>query len=180
MDEAARREVLEIARRTVEAVVSGGAPPRVAPVAEALKQHCGAFVTLKTHGRLRGCLGQFVAHEPLAEVIVEMAAAATRDERFAFDRLERDELKDLEVEVSVLGPLERIADPLDFELGVHGIYLRRGASTGCFLPQVAEETGWSKEEFLGHCAAGKAGLPQDAWKDPCTQVYRFACEVIRE
>ncbi len=181
MDEATRREALNIARETVKAVVCGAPRPRFEPVAEELKQHRGIFVTLKTGGRLRGCIGQFVAHQPLAEVIGEMAvAAATRDPRFTFDRIQPDEVDEVHIEVSVLGPLERIEDPLGFELGVHGVYLKHAKATGCFLPQVATEYGWSKEEFLSHCAAGKAGLARDAWKDSETEVYRFACEIIEE
>ena len=138
MDDAARTEVLRIAREAVVAAVRGEKPRKVEPVAPELDEHRGAFVTVKTHGRLRGCIGQFEATHRLVEVIQEMAvSAATRDPRFAFDRLTEAELPDVELDVSVLGPLEKIDDPLDFELGVHGIYLRRGFASGCFLPQVA-------------------------------------------
>lgn len=107
-------------------------------------------------------------------------SSALRDPRFIVDRLRPEELEDLTIEVSVLSPLQKIDDPLDFELGRHGIYLKRGVASGCFLPQVAEETGWSKEEFLTQCASGKAGLPADTWKDPATEVFRFTCEIIQE
>ena len=181
MDEAARKELLRIARDAVAAAVRHETPPRVDPVAPELNTPRGAFVTVKNHGRLRGCIGQFVAKLPLFELVQEMAvSAATHDPRFTFDRISPEEIPDLDVEVSVLGPLEKITDPLDFELGVHGIYIKRGFSHGCFLPQVAAETGWSKEQFLSHCAGGKAGLPDDAWKDPQTEVLRFTCEVVSE
>jgi len=181
MDDAARKELLEIARAAVAAAVRGETPPDVKPVSPELRKPLGAFVTIKNHGRLRGCIGQFVATEPLFELVREMAlAAATHDPRFTFDRITEGELSELHVEVSVLGPLEKIDDPLDFDLGVHGIYLKRGFSHGCFLPQVAAETGWSKEEFLSNCASGKAGLDPDAWKDPKTEVLRFSCEVVSE
>ena len=181
MDEAARKELLRIARDAVEAAVRGKKPPQAKPLAPELNVPRGAFVTLKTHGRLRGCIGQFVVKIPLFELVQEMAvSAATHDPRFACDRITPEELPDLDVEVSVLGPLEKIADPLNFDLGVHGIYLKRGFSHGCFLPQVAAETGWSKEQFLSNCAGGKAGLPDDAWKDPQTEVLRFTCEVVSE
>jgi uncharacterized protein len=181
MDDAARKELLRIARDAVAAAVRGKTPPEVKPVSPDLRAPRGAFVTVKTHGQLRGCIGQFVASVPLFEMVQEMAvSAATRDPRFTFERITPEELPDLDVEVSVLGPLEKIADPLDFELGVHGIYIKRGGSHGCFLPQVAAETGWSKEEFLSHCAGGKAGLADDAWKDPQTEVLRFTCEVVSE
>jgi uncharacterized protein (TIGR00296 family) len=74
--------------------------------------------------------------------------------------------------------LQRISDPLAFELGKHGIYVRRGLASGCFLPQVATETGWGKEEFLSYCCAHKAGLAADAWKDPQTEVYLFTAEAF--
>jgi len=181
VNEAARKELLEIAREAVAAAVRRQKPSDVKPVSPELQEPRGAFVTIKNHGRLRGCIGQFVAHEPLFEMVREMAvSAATHDPRFTFDPITRDELPELDIEVSVLGPLEKIRDPLDFELGVHGIYLRRGFASGCFLPQVATETGWSKEEFLSECAGGKAGLAPDAWKDPATEVMRFTCEVISE
>ena len=181
MDEAARAELLEIAREAVSAAVRGRKPAKTEPRSAELREPRGAFVTVKTRGRLRGCIGQFEATRPLVEIVREMAVAAVaRDPRFTWDRLTERELPDVEIDVSVLGPLETIDDPLDFELGVHGIYLRRGFATGCFLPQVATETGWTKEEFLSHCAAGKAGLDPEAWKDPATQVMRFTCEVVSD
>ena len=91
-----------------------------------------------------------------------------------------DELVDVDIEISVLSPLERIENPLDIELGKHGIDIQRGYAHGCFLPQVATETGWSREEFLGHCCRDKAGLAYDAWKDPKTEVRVFTAEVFGE
>jgi len=181
MEEPARKELLQIAREAVAAAVRGKKPPDVEPTLPQLHEPLGAFVTIKNHGRLRGCIGQFVVTAPLFVVVREMAvSAATRDPRFTFDPITPGELDALDIEVSVLGPLEKIDDPLDFELGVHGIHLRRASATGCFLPQVATETGWSKEQFLSRCAESKAGLSPEAWKDPATEVYRFTCEVISE
>ena len=68
----------------------------------------------------------------------------------------------------------------EVELGTHGIYIKQGYRSGCFLPQVATETGWSKEEFLCQCCAGKAGLSPYAWKDPRTEVLVFTAEIIEE
>jgi AmmeMemoRadiSam system protein A len=138
-------------------------------------------VTIRKHGQLRGCIGQFVAQEPLYHVVRNMAvSSATQDPRFMFNRLTAADLPEIDIEISVLSPLTRIANPLDIELGKHGIYIRRGPRAGCFLPQVATETGWSKEEFLGHCARDKAGLPADAWRDPSTEVYVFTAEILEE
>ena len=181
LDEMARSELLAIARQTVTATVTGQPWPPFQARHPELQEPRGVFVTLRTEGRLRGCIGCFEASQPLHEVVAEMAeSSALRDPRFILDRLRPEELEELTIEISVLSPLQKIDDPLDFELGRHGIYLKRGVASGCFLPQVAEETGWSKEEFLTQCASGKAGLPADTWKDPATEVFRFTCEIIQE
>ena len=146
----------------------------------ALTAPCGCFVTLKNRGRLRGCIGQFISDRPLIELVAEMAeASASSDPRF-FDQSASPsgDLGNLDIEISVLSPLERTDDPLSLRLGVDGIYIKRGYASGCFLPQVATETGWSKEEFLSYCCSHKAGLPPDAWKDPKTEVYLFTAEVF--
>ncbi|MDP6107847.1 MAG: AmmeMemoRadiSam system protein A [Candidatus Brocadiia bacterium] len=181
LSDSARKKLLGIARRAVEAVVSGRGSPAEAVDHAELQGKQGAFVTLKTHGRLRGCIGQFISDQPLWKTVRGLGVqSATEDPRFVGSRLTPAELAGLDIEVSVLSPLERIANPLDIELGVHGIHIRRGYRTGCFLPQVATETGWSKEEFLSHCCAGKAGMQPDAWKDPQTEVLVFTAEIIRE
>jgi AmmeMemoRadiSam system protein A len=178
-----RRALLEIARQSVHAAIRGAGRTQLvdAPEDPALGQPRGAFVTLKTAGRLRGCIGQFTADGPLWQTIARMArAAAVEDPRFIHERLRSEELDRLDIEISVLSPLQRTDDPLSLELGTHGIYVRNGPWAGCFLPQVATETGWSKEEFLTHCCAGKAGLRPDAWRDPATEVYLFTAEIIEE
>ncbi|MCU0915156.1 MAG: AmmeMemoRadiSam system protein A [Planctomycetes bacterium] len=179
MNEAQRQILLGTARDTVKAVVCGAPVSRSSSDDPLLTACCGCFVTLKTRGRLRGCIGQFTSDRPLIELITEMAeAAATKDPRF-FDRpLTVRDLDHLEIEISVLSPLARTVDPLSLRLGVDGIYIKRGYAAGCFLPQVAQETGWSKEEFLSQCCCHKAGLPPDAWKDPKTEVYLFTAEVF--
>jgi len=180
LSEKARRTLLDIARTTVEHAVRGKLTPRFDVDDPELQGHQGAFVTLKTHGQLRGCIGNFVASQPLWQVVRDMAdAAATRDMRFFGNQLTPGELPHLRIDISVLSPLTPVKDPLEaIELGTHGIYVRKGGRSGCFLPQVATETGWSKEEFLSHCCAGKAGLAPDAWQDPSTEVLVFTAEVF--
>ena len=169
----------KIARDTVTAVVCGTPRPELTSDDPALNAPCGCFVTLKTHGRLRGCIGQFISDRPLIELVAEMAeASAVKDPRFSGHRITARELDDLEIEISVLSPLERTDDPLSLRLGVDGIYIKRGYASGCFLPQVATETGWTKEEFLSYCCTHKAGLPADAWQDPKTEVYLFTADVF--
>ena len=179
MNETQKRELLRIARDTVCAVVAGKAPPSPSSDDPELTAWCGCFVTLKNHDRLRGCIGQFVSDVPLIDMVVQMAkASATSDPRFLTDPITSDELNDLDVGISVLSPLEKTDNPLSLRLGTDGIYIRRGRATGCFLPQVATETGWTKEQFLSYCCAHKAGLPADAWKDPQTEVFLFSAEVF--
>lgn len=174
-----QRTLLKIAIDTVRAVIGKKPLPKFEADAPELNAHCGCFVTLKNGPQLRGCIGQFVSDRPLTELVVEMAqASATGDPRFLDDPITAGELDKLDVEISVLSPLKRTNDPLSLCLGVDGIYIKRGWAAGCFLPQVATETGWSKEEFLSYCCAHKAGLAADAWKDPQTEVYFFTAEVF--
>jgi AmmeMemoRadiSam system protein A len=179
MNEAQRQTLLRIARDAVEAAVGGTPPAKHQPDDPALHALCGCFVTLKNRARLRGCIGQFISDRPLAELVAEMArASATGDPRFFANRITARELSELDIEISVLSALERTQDPLSLQLGTHGIYITRGGVSGCFLPQVATETGWTAEEFLSFCCSHKAGLPADAWKDPETEVYLFTAEVF--
>ncbi len=135
-----------------------------------LKQKCGAFVSLHKHGRLRGCIGHFGENVPLYEIVAEMArAAAFEDPRFA--PVQPEELDDIDIEISVLTPMRRIQSLDEFQLHRHGIYIRKGYRSGTFLPQVADEVNWTKEEFVGHCSQDKAGLGWDGWRDAELYVY---------
>ncbi len=179
MLEESKKELLEVVGRAVEAAVC--CEVFVAPAAKSpeLSERRGCFVTLKTAGALRGCIGMFVADKPLVEIAVEMAYSAVKsDPRFEHDRITPDELDELDIEVSVLSKLQKTDNPLSLKLGTDGIYIKKGWQTGCFLPQVATETGWSKEEFLSYCCSHKAGLSPDAWKQSSTEVYLFTAEII--
>ena len=135
-----------------------------------LKEKCGAFVSLHKQGRLRGCIGHFGEDTPLHEIVAEMArAAAFEDPRFM--PVTRDELDDIDIEISVLTPMRRIQSLDEFKLHRHGIYIRKGYRSGTFLPQVADEVNWTKEEFVGHCSQDKAGLGWDGWRDAELYVY---------
>ncbi len=179
MNKEQRHALLKVARDTVEAVITGKRIPVVEADDPDLASHLGCFVTLKNGEELRGCIGQFVADKPLVNMIVEMAkASAASDPRFFGDQVTADELPKIDIEISVLSELKKTTDPLSLRLGVDGIYIKKGYLSGCFLPQVATETGWTKEEFLSYCCSHKAGLPADAWKDPKTDVFLFTAEVF--
>ena len=106
----------------------------------------------------------------LHEIVAEMArAAAFEDPRFV--PLRREELDEIDIEISVLTPMRRIYSLDEFQLHRHGIYIRKGYRSGTFLPQVADEVNWTKEEFVGHCSRDKAGLGWDGWRDAELYVY---------
>ena len=135
-----------------------------------LNSKCGAFVSLHKFGRLRGCIGHFGEDYPLHEIVAKMAyAAAFEDPRFM--PVTSDELADIDIEISVLTPMRRIQSIDEFQLHRHGIYIKKGFRNGTFLPQVADEVNWTKEEFLGHCAQDKAGIGWDGWRDAELYIY---------
>jgi len=172
-------ELLEIARDAISSALNGAVLPCSSSynLTKMLMMPCGAFVTLNEGGRLRGCIGRFVAQEPLYEIIREMArAAAFEDPRFP--KVKKNEFDNINIEISVLSPLKKINSIDEFSLGNQGIYIKKGISSGTFLPQVAKETGWTKEEFLGHCAQDKAGLSWDGWKD--ADLYTYEAIVFNE
>ena len=173
-----RAVLLKTARKSIEeAFVGQRWLPEEKELTPALKAKCGAFVTLNLHGHLRGCIGSLTGVRPLYMTVAEMAcAAAFEDPRF--DPLSRRELGEVRIEISVLSPLRKITSVDELELGRHGILIVKDGHSGTFLPQVADETGWTKEEFLGHCSRDKAGLSWDGWKD--ADLYVYEAEVFDE
>lgn len=174
-----KKYLLKLARETITEFIGKGTipTPDQAQLNTTLKTPCGAFVTLNKNHQLRGCIGRFDASLPLYKVIQTMAiAAATQDHRF--ETVQYDEIKQLQIEISVLTPLKRIQSADEFTLGKQGIYIRKENASGTFLPQVASETGWNKEEFLGHCARDKAGIGWDGWKT--AELYTYEALVFGE
>ncbi len=171
--------LLKIARQSIYTYVTRGDIPVSAKekYSENLAVSAGVFVTLKSNNRLRGCIGNFMPDEALYKTVQDMAiAAATQDPRFA--AVSAKEVQNLEIEISVLTPLKKVSGPEDIVLGKHGIYIRKGTRSGTFLPQVATETGWSKEEFLGHCSQDKAHLDWEGWKT--AELYAYEALVFNE
>ncbi len=171
-----KKKLKEIATKTIEAVVKGKSPPEFKDLPERLKEPYGVFVTINKHGNLRGCIGHISADRPLYLACREMArAAALEDPRF--NPVSEKELPELEIEISVLTPLERVKDIKEIVIGRDGLVVRRGYYSGLLLPQVATEYGWDVIEFLEHTCE-KAGLPRDAYKMKDTEVYRFSAQVF--
>ncbi len=178
LSETERKKLISIARGSIESVLGDKPIPDFDVDEPSLKSPMGAFVTLRNRGSLRGCIGRLVADRPLYKVISEMAiAAATQDHRFSPVSL--PELEKIDIEISVLSPMKKMSSIEELTLGKHGILVREGPRSGVYLPQVADETGWSKEEFLRHCCMDKAGLEPDAWKRGA-DVFLFTAEVFEE
>ena len=179
LSRSAKEELLKIARQSIVTFVTTGKTTDFTIKDARLNAVEGAFVTITSHGSLRGCIGSIIGQEPLWQTVRDMAiAAASQDPRFT--PLTTAELKGIDLEISVLSVPERVKDASMIQLGRHGVIVARGNRRGVFLPQVADETGWSKEEFLSQLCSQKAGLPPDAWKDPATELYVFTADVFSE
>jgi AmmeMemoRadiSam system protein A len=180
MNEKQKQILLRTAKQTVEAAVNRRSVPAVEKTDDPeLLAECGCFVTLKNGEDLRGCIGNFTSDKPLIEMVRDMAIASCRhDTRFSHNPIRPGELTRLDIEISVLSPMQKTDNPMGLELGKHGIYITSGYRSGCFLPQVATETGWTKEEFLNYCCSHKAGLPEYAWEEEGVEVYLFTAEVF--
>lgn len=175
-----KKRLLEIARQSIGDYLSSGKRTDFKEGDAVLNSKRGAFVTLhEKNGGLRGCIGTFTPSEPLYKVISQMATeSATGDPRFP--PVTKEELKDIHIEISVLTEPKLINDWRKIRLGVDGVIVRKGFSSGVFLPQVATETGWSLETFLSELCSQKAGLSPDAYKNPDTQLYTYQAEVFSE
>jgi AmmeMemoRadiSam system protein A len=175
--DSAKKTLLEVARRAVVRAVESRELLDDLPCDEILQRVAGAFVTLHTKGRLRGCVGQLAANDPLISVVAYCAmAAALEDPRFS--PMTRDELSGFEIEISVLSPLFEISHE-QIEAGKHGLMVSCGGRRGVLLPQVAAEHGWSALQLL-EATCEKSGLEREAWKQPETRVQAFTAEVFSE
>jgi len=137
------------------------------------------FVTLHKGKDLRGCIGHMQARMPLYKAVIEMAiASAFEDPRFP--SVQKEELKEIEIEISILSPMERIFDYKQIRLGIDGVLIKKGFRSGVYLPQVATDTDWDRETFLRSLCSSKAGLPADAYKEPYVEIYIYQVEKFNE
>ena len=183
-----RQTLLKIARST--AMRALGLPVPLNPTTNSLSGNCdelragrrfgGIFVTLWRGGTLRGCIGTLGPVDDLTRVVPEVTRLALMDARFVHDPVSAAELSDLRIEISLLSEPKPADQPLSLIPGTHGLIVRRGSRSGCFLPKVAADRGWTAEETLRHCCEMKAGLPADAWRDADTEVLLFTAETFTE
>ena len=174
MNEEQRQFLLRVARMAVTGAVTG--QETASPDAMMLPDASGVFVTIKRRGQLRGCLGTLQNRHGLAVEVARCAVDSARDDP-RFSPVCADELPEVSLDISILGPLEAIEpSPEAFAVGIHGLVVEQGRRRGLLLPQVATEFGWSAEQFLCQTCV-KAGLPRDAWRHGAA-VYRFAAEVF--
>lgn len=179
LDARDKKELIKIARTTMKEYILRQKTPEINTTgfSRTLMAPSGAFVTLKEEGVLRGCIGRFIADEPLWKVVQEMAiASSTQDNRFP--PVGPKEIDKISIEISVLSPMRKIKSIEEIQLGKDGIYITKGNTSGTFLPQVARETGWSKADFVGHCSRDKAGLGWDGWKN--ADLYVYEADVFSE
>lgn len=172
-----KQELVQLAKTTIESkLIRSARPVRPDPPSPAMVEKRGCFVTLHKKGALRGCIGTIEPVSPLITCVEENAInAAFNDPRFP--RLSRDELSDIDLEISVLtvpGPLDYASeeDLLNkLRPGVHGVILSRGGNRSTFLPQVWEQLP-DKKAFLAHLCM-KAGMDQECWKDKETRIQVY-------
>jgi uncharacterized protein len=173
--------LLQTACRAIRQRLQGvKGPLTVTACSEAVMRPAGCFVSLhsrETHV-LRGCIGRIDTASPLVEVLAGVAWGAAADPRFLANPVTLGELPQLTVELSILGPLAPAADPMGFDLLNDGLYLTAGGRTGVFLPQVARDTGWTRQQLLDRLCSEKLGMPPHTWRQPGARLYTFSSLTI--
>jgi AmmeMemoRadiSam system protein A len=174
-----QRKLIELSRQALEDIVLGIEREREQINDPYLhRREYGAFVSLHKQQELRGCIGNCAPKTRLFETVTEMTeAAASRDPRVK--PVKRKELLEIQIDITVLSPLESIDDPLTLEIGKHGLYIASGEKRGVLLPQVATQYGWDMKTFLEQTCL-KAGLQKHAWKESEVRVSGFTALIIEE
>ncbi len=174
--------LLEAARNTLEYCVKEGKRPDLNSgeytLSQKLKEKRGVFVTLNKNGNLRGCIGHIQPREQLFNAVIDNTINSSMNDG-RFRPVNEDELSDIEIDISVLSPIRKISGAEKFIIGKHGIIIHLRGMRAVFLPQVATEQGWDREDTLAHLC-NKAGLPSYAWKDEEMEFFVFTAEVFHE
>ncbi len=169
--------LLDLARMAIASYIVDKKIPVPKIDEEPLKKKCGVFVTLHKHGDLRGCIGVFTSDDPLYKTVSLMAvSAAFEDPRF--EPVTEEEVKEIDIEISVLTPLKKVENVEEIEVGTHGIYIVKEDKRGVLLPQVAIEQGFDRNMFLDHTCL-KAGLNAGAWREGA-EIYTFEADIFND
>ena len=173
-----KKTLLDVAKETITSAVNKQSIPDFKITDAVLNLKCGAFVTIHKNGNLRGCIGHIIGTTALYRTITKMAVeAALHDPRF--EPVMPRELGDIDIEISVLSPFEKITDISEIEVGVHGLFIKNGFYQGLLLPQVATEYNWDLKQFLEHTCQ-KAGLPRECYKGKGCEIFIFSATVFCE
>jgi len=178
-----KKTLLTLARQTLEDYFAGKNLPlpeaeKKYSIPNSLKERAGVFVTLREKGDLRGCIGTIIGIEPLWEAVRNNSLkSAFEDPRF--EPLQKKELEEIDIEISVMTPLQPLEDYKKIRLGIDGVIIRKDMRQALFLPQVATETGWNLDEFLGQLCL-KAGLMPNAYRSPGMEFFIFQALVFNE
>jgi AmmeMemoRadiSam system protein A len=175
-----RRILLETARQTIRFTLAGQSAPLDSPNDSGVGQLAGCFVSLHTLGdhRLRGCVGRLDAKEDLILALRQAAQSVLKDPRFAASPVRIDELPQLEIELTVICPMTPAEHCLDFDPLEDGIYLTIDQRSGCFLPQVGRETGWTRQQLLMRLCEEKLGVGGDRWLDESAKLMKFKTIIV--
>ena len=177
LNEDQQKTLLTLARQAIAFHLETGEKLKIEATDNSLTEERGVFVTLKVRNELRGCIGYPVAYKPLFETVIDAAVSAAAHD-FRFQSLEKSELEETRVEISVLSPPRRIEDVTEIQVGEHGIIISKGGKRGLLLPQVPVEWDWDRETFLDHGCL-KAGLDDKEWKKGAT-IEIFSAQVFSE
>ena len=179
LDKIQQESLLALARKTIAGKLNIDTGVNTGSFSDNIfREKCGAFVTVHKSGELRGCIGYIEGVKSIPETVTEMAfSAAFRDPRFA--PLSKEEYPLIDLEISVLSPIEKVNDINEIVVGRDGLIISKGLKRGLLLPQVATEYGWDKKTFLEQTCY-KAGLPKDSWKNSATLIEKFSAQVFSE
>ncbi len=178
------KKLIDLAKKAVSDIFEGNVTDAEEYLKKNFSDNKGIFVTINKKGQLRGCMGMVDAVYPLYEGVIKLAAAAAFEDP-RFPQVEKDELDDLEFELTILSERKKIdvKKPEDYlekiKIGRDGLMIKGNLGSGLLLPQVPIEQGWGVEEFLGHVCE-KAGMPSEEWKDLTNEIFAFQGEVWAE
>jgi len=172
-----KKALLHLARETISRILLTDTVPLARGFPAHLQHPQGVFVTLKKRGELRGCIGRIIGDEPLCKLVGAMAVQSALNDR-RFNPLRADELKDVEIEISVLTLMRRASSAGEIVVGRDGVVMVKDGHSAIFLPQVATEQGWNREALLDNLCL-KAGLAGKCWKERA-QLSTFQAIVFSE